>query len=254
MDAINAVDFLSKLLNRQVSRGERLKLSSAKRARFAGWLEQQGFGGADALLEREFTLDSILPLTEGRDVPVATQAVSRAEASDGTRLEVGIDIQAVEELSRGVDPLDLKASADLCAMFTHRELSYAEARPDPLETLTGLYAAKEAIWKSSGAKDAASKSLRAIEVLPDETGKPRVSDFAVSISHSGGFAVAVACRPESRQSRSGMADGIPAPREPSQQKPEVLPAGRYWLYIVLLLGLLVLLQGAVLAELVLFRR
>ena len=57
-----------------------------------------------------------------------------------------------------------------------------------MQTLTGLFAAKEAILKCS----IQEISLTDLEILPDITGRPNIEGYTVSISHSLDYAVAIA--------------------------------------------------------------
>lgn len=110
-------------------------------------------------------------------------------------LDVGIDIQAIDELMAGVaNRDDFKGDPELLRLFTMRELSYAQSRPGPSETLAGLFAAKEAMRKCLGGASIDAEAFRALEVLPDEYGRPVAAGFSLSISHSGNFAIAVANR------------------------------------------------------------
>jgi len=118
-------------------------------------------------------------------------------------IRVGIDILAVERVSRllrenvGIED----------EVFTPRELDYCRARSRPDEHLAARFAAKEAVLKVIGT--GLSRRLRwtDVEILRDRAGRPevqlhgRVASFAgtqgitgidVSLSHSGGLAVAQA--------------------------------------------------------------
>ncbi len=119
---------------------------------------------------------------------IATPRIEVARAPGGLR--IGIDIQRIDELLPTDALADPKASAELTATFTFREISYAQSRPHPLETLAGLFAAKEALRKC----DPALLALPPLEVgvLPDDSGRPQFAGYTLSISHSGGLALAVA--------------------------------------------------------------
>jgi phosphopantetheine--protein transferase-like protein len=103
---------------------------------------------------------------------------------------IGIDIQSVAELIKPESRNDLKGDVELCAIFTLRELSYAEAKADPAQTLAGIFAAKEAARKADPLL--LRRALTDIEILPDADGAPRLPGFAISISHSSGIAIAIA--------------------------------------------------------------
>lgn len=104
-------------------------------------------------------------------------------------VRVGVDVEAVarfETVGRG--------------LFTARELSETEANARPAESRAGRWCAKEAVVKA--VSGAVLLSPREVEVVADHTGRPRVRlperardyvlDVDVSISHSAGFAIAVA--------------------------------------------------------------
>jgi holo-[acyl-carrier protein] synthase len=116
-------------------------------------------------------------------------------------IRVGIDILAVARVSR---LLEENAGIE-DEVFTPRELEYCRARTRPDEHLAARFAAKEAVLKVIGT--GLSRRLRwtDVEILRDRAGRPqvqlhgRVAAFAgtlgitgidVSLSHSGGLAVA----------------------------------------------------------------
>lgn len=79
--------------------------------------------------------------------------------------------------------------------FSETEWKYAFSRPDPASSLAGIFAAKEAVIKAIGAT---LDELWRIEICHLNNGRPyakvsgRKGRLSVSISHDGGFAVAVA--------------------------------------------------------------
>jgi phosphopantetheine--protein transferase-like protein len=81
--------------------------------------------------------------------------------------------------------------------FTDAELAAAASRPDPKESLCGIWSAKEAIRKSH--PDLAALSYREIEIAWGNDGRPvaRLArppslEINLSISHSGAYALASA--------------------------------------------------------------
>jgi phosphopantetheinyl transferase (holo-ACP synthase) len=195
-------EYLSRLVGRGVAVDEALNLSSGQQARAAGWLAERGFAPPQlrAQLGGRFTPAGLLgageasrPLTTPRPGP-RPRSVGRTRAAH----RVGIDIQRVEEVVPSEALADLKSSAELAAIFTMREISYAQSRPTPAETLCGLFCAKEALRKCDPAL--LEQPLTEIEVLPDEHGAPRFDGYALSVSHSGGFAIAVAVSDQTTES------------------------------------------------------
>lgn len=249
MSAAAATEYLSRLLNRAIEPGTVLRLSSAQRARFGAWLHTQGILGKEAALTAPFSVETlVLGSLEAPGKPARAPESAPTVTTHGPSGALGIDLQNVGELLADVDVKDLKGNEELRRIFTLRELTHAEARPAPLETLTGIYAAKEAIRKSMGGATLEPDAFRAIEVLPDPHGKPTAAGFDVSISHSGGFAVAVACR--SGQARP--AD----PDKPSDLQVDPVPAKRasgMTVALLVLVGVLLTVNIALLVRLFAWR-
>jgi len=61
-------------------------------------------------------------------------------------------------------PTDPKTDNRLLTTFTSKELSYAQSKGCPSQTLIGIFAAKEAVQKCTQYKI----KLTDIEILPDE--------------------------------------------------------------------------------------
>lgn len=241
-------DYLSGLMNRPVDAHAPLRLSSAQRARFSAWLGQHATPVDETVLHGEFTLQGLLagsPADQGARAcgAAATSAAARnSTVSPPGGFSLGIDIQNVEELLRNVNRNDFKADPELVRMFTLRELSYAHSSPTPDETLAGIFAAKEAIRKCTPRPFVNQEEFQSIEVLPDNDGRPHAKDYEISISHSGGFAVAVACR---------SATAGPFALRDAVQRPDLPDRGSPRLHRPLLLLLIVLIGifGGLLAEL-----
>jgi phosphopantetheinyl transferase (holo-ACP synthase) len=187
--------YLGRLLGRPVAVDDWVRLTSGQQARAGGWLAERG---ADLPTLREQLSASFQPagfLGNGGDSstpPFAAAAPPRQQSFDGSadNLHIGVDIQSVNELFPGGATTDLKTSDEVTAIFSLREISYAQSRPSPAETLTGIFAAKEALRKCNVQLSAIP--LPELEVLPDSSGRPRFPGLSLSISHSGGFAIAVA--------------------------------------------------------------
>ncbi|MDR0975575.1 MAG: 4'-phosphopantetheinyl transferase superfamily protein [Christensenellaceae bacterium] len=113
-------------------------------------------------------------------------------------MKVGIDIQNCEGLKKFIGTEKMKK------IFSPAEIDYIAEKNNNAETATGLYSAKEALFKAVGVGVMPSK-LPDIEIAHKETGAPfyklsRVlanelnvieGDLSLSISHSSGVAVAV---------------------------------------------------------------
>lgn len=171
--------------------GAEVTLSSAQKSRLQGWLLKGGISFNEATLNGKFTIDQLLSSGSVRassNQPSPSGQVSIPTHSHIGNAKFGIDIQRVDELFPQGLSSDPKVDKELTQIFTLKELSYAQSNVDPEITLTGIFCAKEAIQKASNL----SKNLIEIEVLPGETGSPQSKGYALSISHSGNYAVAIA--------------------------------------------------------------
>lgn len=181
-------DYIERLAGR---RGAVLEdLSSAKRARLVSWAKENGVDIAKAL--------SVTKTSENSDQPKKFELKGRASDEDFS-FGFGIDIQVIDELD--IPTKDWKTSEEFLHIFTEREIAYCETQRDPVETFAGLFAAKEAMFKAMGSNH--EGYFADWEVKHDSEGKPFSDICQISISHSGGFAVAVAVCPVDSFSRSG---------------------------------------------------
>lgn len=154
------------------------RLSSAQKARFISWLQENKFS---------------IPLGSETVEPV-TAGTSDAQGAAVSNVEsvIGVDIQFVPELFTSKS-IDLKSDPEMLRIFSQREIAYAETKSDPNVTLAGIFAAKEAIIKAGYFKNETT-DLRNIEISHSENGKPLFLGFTLSISHSKDYAICVACR------------------------------------------------------------
>ena len=122
-------------------------------------------------------------------------------APPSLHIRVGIDILAVQRISRL-----LRENAGIeHEVFTARELEYCDRRGRRDEHLAARFAGKEAVLKAIGTGFSRRLRWTDVEILRDGAGRPRVElhgDLAsyarragiaqvdVSLSHSGGLAVA----------------------------------------------------------------
>jgi holo-[acyl-carrier protein] synthase len=106
---------------------------------------------------------------------------------------IGIDVAQVGRLRELLD----RYPAAEARFFTHAERNHCHAHGDPAVHFAGTLAAKEAVVKALGLGPVAAWARR-IEITRDRSGAPSVivgghaSDIALSISHDGDVAVAVA--------------------------------------------------------------
>lgn len=136
---------------------------------------------------------------------VATQQWKTGQAG------VGIDLERT-------DAINIENSTFVDRNFTSAEVQYCSAAASPRESFTGRWCAKEAVIKAiTDVQDSTGKSqplwksggdpLKQIEILPSASGAPivvlhdaaaeiaeqlGVHELKVTITHSGGFAVAQA--------------------------------------------------------------
>jgi holo-[acyl-carrier protein] synthase len=116
-------------------------------------------------------------------------------------LGIGIDITEIKKIEESI-----RSETYQRKVFTPAELKAVDGFKNKAEHLAGKFAAKEAFMKAIGAGIRQEVWFSQIEVLNDEFGKPyiKVSGEAetrlqergakhihISISHSGGMAVAV---------------------------------------------------------------
>ena len=116
-------------------------------------------------------------------------------------LGIGIDIAEIERIAKSI-----KSEAFRRKVFTSAELRSCDGIKNNTECLAGKFAAKEAFMKALGAGIRQEVWFTQIEVLNDGSGKPYITvcgeaelrlqhsgaqQVHVSISHSGGMAVAV---------------------------------------------------------------
>lgn len=116
-------------------------------------------------------------------------------------MESGIDIVKIQRFEK----LICKQSF-LNKYFTDYEISYINLKNNPLYSLAGLYACKEAILKAFGVGIGNGISFKDCSIIHDNKGKPyvelndkilkvmenlKVSQIKVSISHDGEYAIAM---------------------------------------------------------------
>ena len=156
------------------------KLSSAQKARFISWLRENNFD---------------IPKTTGGIVD-GSKSTNESELIDEGTVNrenlIGIDIQFISELFPQ-KANDLKSDPELMQIFTRREIAFAETKHQPIETLSGIFAAKEAIIKLFQ-HNLNVTALNRIEVTHDEKGKPIFPGCSLSISHSRDYVIAVATK------------------------------------------------------------
>lgn len=180
--------FLGKLINKPINSSTEIFLSSAQRARLYDWLKETQISFDEAAITSSFNINQLLGFNQTPQNAIKVPENPSVIVKLGGVCGVGIDIQSISELFPATLPLDLKADQMLRTIFTLREISYCQIKKNREESLTGIFAAKEAIMK------AGLENPEPIEIHFDGFGRPCFHGYILSISHSGGYAVAVAIK------------------------------------------------------------
>ena len=170
--------FILKLTDSDIYAIEKLSLTSAQKSRIASWCEENNIEIPD-LSNESFWKDGVNNNNNNKNLYIETDFENN--------ILIGVDIQCISEFLKDKNSFS-KLDEDLFGIFTKRELSYAESKEDPKETLTGIFAAKEAIYKSQRIE---IRNWNEIEIK-HEKGIPSFKNYSISISHSGNFAIAIA--------------------------------------------------------------
>ena len=173
--------YILKLTDQDIDVLEEISLSSGQKARVAAWCEEKGIETPD-LSDNAFWKNSINSKRD--DIP--KKAIDSKHYGN---LSLGVDIQEIAEFFPDIE-IFAKSEEELLKIFTKNELSYAESKPDTRQTLAGIFAAKEAIFKCG---EVQKRRWSDIE-LKYNGGKPEYSGYVISISHSGAYAIATAIK------------------------------------------------------------
>lgn len=196
------IAFLERLLGEKVDPVGRINVSSTQRAQIVAWLNAQGIQAdfnrfkANLMSVQEMLAGGIPAEASGTTVarPAPTIPPLRPVlpvAQAATPLGLGVDLQARTSMPSADD---FRSDRFYATNFTDRELSHAIQQGDPLETLTGIWAAKEAVIKSGAVTPAKPGVLGDVEIGRNESGAPEFPGCLLSISHEAGMAVAVCVR------------------------------------------------------------
>jgi phosphopantetheinyl transferase (holo-ACP synthase) len=181
-----AVNFFNRLTGLEGSNIDISKLTSAQRAKFLSWCSNNNIDWV-TLKNSKDSIDFPAHLKSTQHLSTDYKNID----SNFPDFNFGIDIQFVNELFE-TQTIDIKSDISFAGIYTPREIAYADLCKNKFETLTGIFAAKEAIIKASGAKF--KGLLSEIEIDYDEIGAPIYSGHRLSISHSNGIAVALAIK------------------------------------------------------------
>jgi phosphopantetheine--protein transferase-like protein len=194
--------FLERLLGEPVAATDTITVSSTQRARIVAWLNDNSIPASFSKLKSnlirvpELLSGAAFAEKQQTDAPApqaaAAPAPSGPVATGGAAvLGIGIDIQARSSMPEAAD---YRSDRFYSANFSPGELAHCIQQGDPLLSLAGIWAAKEAIIKAgAGARDKAD-GLAGVEIAHAADGSPRYGGCLISISHDHGVAVAVCVR------------------------------------------------------------
>lgn len=131
-------------------------------------------------------LGEVLPVS--KDEAFSKKDVNLSETVN-KNFSIGIDMEEIEKMPKAAD---FREAVFYKQNFSQKEISYCLFQPDPLQSFAGKFAAKEAIVKADNSYKGIPFSQ--IEISNDNNGKPYFMNFAISISHTCNFVVAVAAK------------------------------------------------------------
>jgi phosphopantetheine--protein transferase-like protein len=147
-----------------------------------------------------------LPVT-----PMISTLKSGSPISGNPTPGIGVDIEEIAALPRAAD---FRKEQFYTMNFTPAEIAYCILQPDPYSSLAGLFAAKEALIKADG--QLRSCAFNTLEINHSTEGAPVFPGFALSISHAGGMAVAVATRTAGgTKGTAGWTEGVAGESQPA---------------------------------------
>jgi phosphopantetheinyl transferase (holo-ACP synthase) len=186
-------EFIQRILSKEINDETLISLTSAQVAAFELFLIKNKINkiiNIQSFRLSEFANKATIDDNPKRNDDFVEHNISNNTASINN-LFVGCDVQNVDEIRALVkNPDDFKSDEYLGAIFSHSELTYCESQDNKFLTLTGLFCAKEAIYKIDN-----TLNLNKIEIKHNKQRMPYFSDlYSVSISHSGNVAIACAVK------------------------------------------------------------
>jgi phosphopantetheine--protein transferase-like protein len=180
--------YLTRLTGQAVTADAALDLRSVHRAALASWARGRKLTLQLAAISsgKPFTLRDLVAGASAA-AAYAPAAVSIPAATPLPAAGIGIDIEEVANLPEAPDYREHAFYQD---NFTAAEIAYCLRQADARASFCGLWAAKEAIYKSGLALPADGK-LKWIEIGRDDKGRPVAAGCQLSISHTSTTAVAV---------------------------------------------------------------
>ena len=176
--------------------------SSLLRIRIIAKLEDH-FEGLDfCWITENTTLNEINDFIKTNKIELVDLQLNNSEEESTTKkylnneyISIGVDIESLESIPKSI--LEIKNTTLRKKLFSEKEVLYSISKTNNLETLTGIFCAKEACIK------ALSKFMQIdfnqIEIDHDNKGRPKVLikniknllKIDLSISHSSSYALAV---------------------------------------------------------------
>lgn len=183
--------YILKLTGEDIYELEQISFSSAQKSRVASWCEANNIETPD-LNNTSFWKNSI-------KTKKSMESKKAFSSNKSSNLLSGIDIQKISELLPDAENFS-KNNKNLLGIFTKTELSYAESKSNTRETLAGIFAAKESIFKCNNIE---KRNWSEIE-LKYRNGKPEYKGYSISISHSDEYVIAIAIKDAQSHDQSSL--------------------------------------------------
>lgn len=190
------LEFLERLLGEPVAATDTISVSSTQRARIIAWLNDNDVPvsykelGSNLIPVPRLLNGASMESGHSGEAIFPPPVVSRPVPSVGV-LGIGIDIQARSSMPEATD---FRTDRFYASNFSPRELAHCIQQGDPLSSLAGIWAAKEAILKAGAAVRDSTGCLATVEISHLVDGSPQFPNCLISISHDHGVAVAVCIR------------------------------------------------------------
>ena len=184
------IDIIKRITGKVFDVNSEIRLSSAQQYAFITLCKKNGKKINKKLIDNNFKIKNILSNEVNFETKKTKHIINKYNDSKNQNINknnfaVGIDIQNIGEFIKLIEGNNLKNSDFIKDYFTDKEIAYSESRPDMMETICGIYSAKESIRKTGNKND-----FKKIEII-HINGRPTCKNYHISISHSAGVCVAV---------------------------------------------------------------
>ena len=182
-------EIINRITGKKLDNNAKIKLSSAQQYAFITLCRKKGKLINKNLIQNNFSINDILK-NKKEDNQIDSKSIKKTYGNSKKiqtqrNLAIGIDIQNIAEFSKLIESKNLRNSSFIKDYFTDSEIKYSESRPDPIETICGIYSVKESIRKTGNMND-----FKKIEISHID-GRPIFKNCYISISHSAGICVSV---------------------------------------------------------------